>query len=210
MRTMDEKLRHFEQVVVSHAKQDRDTLLQEISQRTEQALQETRARYEEVAKERHRKGLEEAKKEARSVVSEAKNKGQTELVSKRNEIIDEVFDKLQEKLRGYVETPEYEAFLVRKLSEALANAAGHLDERQSAVEVQLSQKDYTARKELVLETARKIFPGMTPSLVVCEEDILGGCRVALPEYGRIIDNSILSAMRQEKESFLSWSNLSLT
>ncbi len=209
MSTIDEKLRNFERTVIHQATQDRDELLEELERRTAQELQETRALYERDAKERHRKGLEDVKKEARYVVSEAQNNGQNALVSKRNEIMDSVFEELRERLRQFTDTPEYLAFFQRKTTEALTNAAVHLGDRQGQIEIQITQKDFDTKKEEILSRVEHVFLWAVPKVSVCEEDIIGGCRVLLPEYGRVIDNSILSAILLERESFLSWSNLSL-
>ena len=209
MSSIEVKLRNFERTVINRAAQDRDAMLAEIDAKTAEVLREAAKQYEAEARELFLKGMEDVKKEARSIVSAAKNKGQTHLVHVRNEIIDSVFEELTEKLRAFTETPEYDVYFTKRAEAALKMAAVHLGDRQGKVKILLTAQDFAQRKQMVQRLAERVFMWASVMIETAAEDLIGGCRVEIPEYGKVIDNSMRSDVLREKEEFLSWSNLSL-
>ena len=195
MSSIDSKLRRFEHNVINMAAMERDQMLAEIDEITKNTLKETKSAYTKSAKEMYTKGMEDVRKEARMIISAAKNNGQSSVVSKRDEIIDSVFQELENRLREYVQSKAYEAYFTYKLNEA--------------VDAVLSMTKIPRTAEICFAAQRLMGRGIRVTFQKSENDFIGGCMINLPTIGRVIDNSMKSDVLKEQEQFLSWSNLSL-
>ena len=210
MKSIEEKLSDFEKSVISSAIRERDHYSRELDRRKNAELKEAKACYEKEIRASYSKGLEEVRKEARYIVSAAKNEGQTALAQKRNAVIDSVFSVLTERLRAFAAGDAYDAYFTARLKEALTAAAEVYRNGGAGktVRILLTARDAKEREATVRSLTAGIMPEAVISVETGEEDILGGCRLVLPEAGRAIDNSLLSAVKREREEFLSWSRLS--
>jgi vacuolar-type H+-ATPase subunit E/Vma4 len=204
MKSIEEKLEYFEKTVITQAVQEKDTLEAAFENKMKAALSQAEAVYKRESKAVDRKAVEDTQKEARLIVSTAKNRGQTALAQKRNDIIDSVFGKLEEKLKDYVRSSEYEQFFERKLVQAMES--GRYD---GTVTVILSKEDAETRSGSVNSLAIRYLPGVSVKVEISTEDMIGGCKMRIPSSGRIIDNSIRAMMDAEREQFLSWSKLAI-
>lgn len=205
----EEKLKHFEQTVLGSAERMRDGINSELDRQTAEALDECRNAYKREASKMRHKGIEEARKEARLIVSTAQNKGQTALMSKRSEIIDEVFDALTDRLRAFTVTEPYDKYFTKRLVDALNAATVHLGESNARIVIEVSDGDFKKMAGLINETAEAIVVWAQTDVIVSEDDIIGGCVVRVPSLGLVIDNSMKADAVREREDFLSWSGLSL-
>ncbi len=209
MSSIDSKLRHFEHNVINKAAQERDQMLAELDAATRDALKETRAAYTQSAKALYAKGMDEARKEARMILSAAKNDGQTSVVSKRDEIINSVFEELELRLKKYVQSEEYKAYFTRKMEEA-ADVVLSIPTIPRKAEICLVEYDYEHHMQLAGPVAQRLMGrGIRVTFKKSEDDFIGGCVINLPTVGRVIDNSMRSDVMKEREDFLSWSHLSL-
>lgn len=209
MSSIDSKLRRFEHNVINKAALERDQLLAEIDEITKNALKETKASYTKNAKEMYQKGMDEARKDARMIISAAKNNGQSSVVSKRDEIIDSVFEELENRLREYVQSKEYETYFTYKLNEAVGAVLSMAAIPRTA-EIGFVSYDYDHHLKLAEPAAQRLMErGIRVTFQKSENDFIGGCVINMPAIGRMIDNSMKSDVLRERESFLSWSNLSL-
>ena len=210
MKSIEEKLTSFEKMVINSAVKERNHYSQELETRKKTELKDAKSRYRQEVKVSYLKGLEEVQKEARFIVSTAKNEGQTALAQKRNAIIDLVFSELTEKLRVFVKSAAYNDYFTKKLKEALEAAAVVYQNGGAGktIQVLLTAADASEKEKLVRAISADILPGAAIHIESYEEDILGGCCLVLPEAGRAIDNSLLSAVKRERDEFLSWSKLS--
>lgn len=211
MSSIDSKLRRFEHNVINKAAQERDRLLAEFDEATKNALKETKASYTKSAKEMYAKGMDEVRKEARMIISAAKNDGQSSVVAKRDEIIDSVFRELEDRLREFVRSKEYETYFTYKLNEA-ADAVLAMKAIPRKAEICFAVYDYDHRLKLAEAAAQRLMGrGIRVTFQKSEKDFdfIGGCVIGLPTIGKVIDNSMKSDVLKEREQFLSWSNLSL-
>lgn len=209
MSTIDAKLRRFERNVVNKAESERDLLISEVDASIKKSLNEARETYTKGAKAMYAKEMEEVRKEARMIISEAKNNRQSSVVSKRSEIIDSVFAELEQKLREYVKSVEYEEYFKRRLDEA-SDAALSLSSIPRKAEIVFAPYDHENRQQLAGFAAQKLMGrGVRVTFHKSETDFIGGCIIRLPNLGRVIDNSMKSDIMMERERFLSWSNLSV-
>ena len=210
MKSIDEKLASFEKSVISSAIRERDHYSRELDRRKNAELKEAKNRYRQEVRISYLKGLEEVQKEARYIVSTAKNEGQTALAKKRKDIVDSVFSDLTDKLRAFTRSDGYNAYFTKKLKEALTVAAAVYQNGGAGktVNILLTAADVSARENLVRTMAADILPDAAINIETCEDDILGGCFLMLPEAGRAIENSLFSSVKRERDEFLSWSKLS--
>ena len=209
MSSIDSKLRSFEYNVINKAAQERDTLLAEIDEATKEALKETKASYTRNAKDMYAKGMDEVRKEARLIISAAKNDGQTSVVSKRDQIINSVFEELEDRLNAFVKSGEYEGYFTRKLNEAV-DAVLAVSTIPRTAEICLMEYDYNRFLKVCEPMVQRLMGrGIRTAFRMSETNFIGGCIINLPTIGRVIDNSMRSDVLKEREKFLSWSNLSL-
>ena len=206
MKSPEDKLRSFEKTVMKQAYRERDALEDAFAGKMKAALSEAEVRYQKEAQLQYCRTLEETKKEARLTVSAAKNQGQTALSQKRNEIMAEVFDKLEERLRAYTKTPAYKVFLNQKLIQAMGSGPY----RSGPVIVILAKEDAETERGRAVGLAARYLPGISVQVESSTEDIIGGCQLRIPSAGRIIDNSIRAMMDAERVQFLSWSQLAVS
>lgn len=209
MSSMDSKLRRFEHNVINKAAQERDSLLAEIDAVTKEALKETNAVYSRSAKDMYTKGMDDVRKEARMIISAAKNEGQSSVVSKRDEIIGSVFQELENRLKEYIRSSEYEKYFTHKLNEAV-DAVLAISSIPRIAEISFVEYDYDNHMKLAEAPAQRLMSkGIRVIFKKSDTDFIGGCMIGLPNVGRVIDNSMMSDILREREDFLSWSNLSL-
>lgn len=204
MKSIEEKLEHFEKTVITQAMREKDTLEEAFENKMEAALSQAETVYKKESRALYRKNIEDTQKEARLIVSTAKNQGQTALAQKRNAIIDQVFEKLEVKLKEYVRSPEYEAFFRKQLVQAMESGR-----YEGTVTVILSKEDAESRSDSVNRMAIRYLPGISVKVEISAEDMIGGCKMRIPSSGRIVDNSIRAMMDTEREQFLSWSKLAI-
>ncbi len=210
MMSNEEKLKRFESAALLKAEQRRDTINAELDKATSEALAESRKKFRRESAKTRSKALSEARKEARLIVSTAQNRGQTALMAKRNEIIDQVFSKLIERLQAFVASDEYESFFAKRISEALNAATLHLGESNSGIYIDVTESDSKKYADLIERISDKVVVWAFSEVRVTKEDIIGGCVVRVPSLGLVIDNSIKADVLREHEDFLSWSNISLS
>mgnify|MGYP001091304092 CR=1 FL=1 len=217
MSSIDSKLRRFEHNVINKAAQERDRLLAEIDEATKNALKETKESYTKSAKEMYAKGMDEVRKEARMIISAAKNDGQSSVVAKRDEIIDSVFRELENRLREFVQSKEYETYFTYKLNEA-ADAVLAMKAIPRKAEICFAVYDYDHRLKLAETAAQRLMGrGIRVTFQKSEKDTEVMAHLLRDNYdgdmlgtiGKVIDNSMKSDVLKEREQFLSWSNLSL-
>ena len=204
MKSIEEKLEHFEKTVITQAMREKDTLEEAFENKMEAALSQAETVYKKESRALYRKNIEDTQKEARLIVSTAKNQGQTALAQKRNAIIDQVFEKLEVKLKEYVRSPEYEAFFRKQLVQAMESGR-----YEGTVTVILSKEDAESRSDSANRMAIRYLPGISVKVEISAEDMIGGCKMRIPSSGRIVDNSIRAMMDTEREQFLSWSKLAI-
>ena len=98
-----------------------------------------------------------------------------------------LFAVVEEKLKDYCGSREYEAFLVRHIQEAKAFAKGE------EIVIYLAPTDRAKKERLEQETG--------VSLEVSEENFIGGIRAVIAAKNILIDESFAGRLRQEKDNY---------
>ncbi len=116
---------------------------------------------------------------------EAKNR----LYTKRNAIIDEVFEKAVKKLEEYKATDKYKAYLLSGIYAAKASFDG------IECEISISRNDATYENDI------KALAGAKCNVSLCD-NISGGAIVFFPKISIVIDNSFEALLKDCREKFL--------
>ena len=104
------------------------------------------------------------------------------------ELKDKLFAEVIEKLRAFKKTPEYTAYLERKIKETCDFAAG------DALTIYLNASDAHLKEQLEQSTNTK--------LTLSREDFKGGVRAVIETKHILIDNSFLTLLNDERETFI--------
>lgn len=193
MITDEKKLRNFWSMVYDSAQKQCKIIEDETEEKVKNALSQCEddcllKAYNDIQKQ-----LGLAKTEADSEILKAKTELQHALAKKRQEMMDEIFRSVLDKIMSFKETDEYESFLIKSAQKA-AKEIGDLSD--AVLYIDISDVKY----ENALKNA---FPDMAVQVVCAEDRIYGGVRIASENAKKIIDNSIKDAIEREKEKFLS-------
>jgi len=159
---------------------------------------------ENEAKETLRAAKEQADKTYHAILSEANLKAEGEkrkiasvtevelrnrLLQTKEELVDEAFEKALVKLKSFVETDEYQTYLV-KLVEDIAKKM-----EQSALIVEVNAKD---KELLAADMLKKTSKKLKVELKISEQtpNYLGGCKVQTQD-GKIVYDGTLDNRLQE-------------
>ncbi len=186
--TIEEKLQNFYNSSIDSAQAEARAMIEE----HEAALEKIFAEHKETAE---RQAAAELKAEKEKLKRNLNKKLSTEqlhikrsLTKKNMELKNKLFAEVDEKIRSFMKTPEYEAYLERKITETLAFARG------DSMEIYINPSDAHLKEQL--EHSSKA------SLTISKEDFKGGIRAVIPEKHILIDNSFLTLLNEEKEAFI--------
>jgi V/A-type H+-transporting ATPase subunit E len=159
---------------------------------------------ENEAKETLRVAKEQADKTYHAILAEANQKAESEkrkiasvtevelrnsLLQTKEDLVDEAFEKALAKLKDFVETDEYHAYLI-KLVEELAKK---MDQKVLVVEVNAKDKEF-----LTSELLKKVSKKLKIELTLSEQTphYIGGCKVQTQD-GKIVYDGTLDNRLQE-------------
>lgn len=186
--TIEEKLQTFYNSSIDSAQAEARAMIEE----HEAALEKIFAEHKETAE---RQAEAELKAEKEKLKRNLNKKLSTEqlhikrsLTKKNMELKNKLFAEVDEKIRSFMKTPEYEAYLERKITETLAFARG------DSMDIYINPSDAHLKEQL--EHSSKT------SLTISKEDFKGGIRAVIPEKNILIDNSFLTLLNEEKEAFI--------
>ncbi|MCD6470567.1 hypothetical protein J7L29_07200 [Candidatus Bathyarchaeota archaeon] len=153
----------------------------------EEAREEAEKRYESIIKEHERKMKAEERQSASLFELEAKNK----LLKVKEELIEEVYEEVLNRLREYVLTEDYVNCLLKLISQASERIPS------KELEIRLNDRDYKRLTEKhLLNLSRK----MGVKLIKSEKRIscIGGVVVASPDGKIVVDNTFENRLKSLK------------
>lgn len=153
----------------------------------EEAREKAEKRYESIIKEYEIKMKAEERQSASLFELEAKNK----LLKVKEELIEEVYEEVLNRLREYVLTKDYVSCLLRLISEAGERIPS------KELEIRLNDRDYKRLTEkCLLNLSRK----MGVKLAKSEKRIscIGGVVVASPDGKIVVDNTFENRLKSLK------------
>ena len=106
------------------------------------------------------------------------------LLLRREELLEELFCGVEEKLRAFTQEAAYRTWMTQNLQAVVGRYQG-----ETMLAEVCRKEDVEAAKECV------------PEVKLSEEDFIGGFRLVLPERRMVINQTLLSRMEEEKSAF---------
>lgn len=185
--TTEEKLQHFYEVSVENAKEEAEGAVTEYEQVLEASLEEHRQAKRRQAEMELKAEADNAKRQVNKALSAEQLRIKRRLSKKQDQLKDKLFSKVAEKLNAFRETPDYEAYLLKKIEEAKAFAG------EDELVLTLGRGDESLAGRLKEKGGHE--------LEIAEEDFGGGLKAVVPTKNILIDNSFSSLLEGEKEAF---------
>ena len=186
--TLEEKIAHLQTSSMEQARAEGNAIID--SHR--EALEKELADHKTEAMRQSKQRIMEEKTRAKLELNQARAKFQLEQRRVRGKVQQELKDKIFNETLGFVrafmQTEEYDTFLVKCIRQAEEYAGDDL------VTVYINASDADRQKKLEEKTG--------VSLTVSEEDFIGGVRAVIQSRNILIGHSFRTQLRDEYEKFL--------
>ena len=199
--TIDEKLAEFSAAVLADAQKQRAELEAENERIKTNKINSVQDEYLGDAYEKIQAEINEIKKSDNEKVQNARNSFRRELLMKREEIIDSVFTKAYDKLKEFMKTDDYTAWLERKLSQALKVTG------TGTVIIYVRAEDEVRIKGIINEHFSDA--GSFSIQKLDNTELMGGIRVENADSAILVDYSFDELLGEAKADFLQRSGLKI-
>lgn len=186
--TIEEKLNNFYQSSIETARANANAIIEEHQAALDKIFTEHKETMERQAAAELAAEKEKLKRELNKQLSTEQLHIKRSLSRKNMELKDKLFAEVIEKLRAFKKTPEYTAYLEHKIKETCDFAAG------DALTIYLNASDAHLKEQLEQNTNAK--------LTLSREDFKGGVRAVIETKHILIDNSFLTLLNDERETFI--------
>ncbi len=184
--TFDEKLQHFYDIVVDDAREEADRAISAHRDSLERMLQEHKMAGRENAEAALKAEAENARREVNKALSTEQIILRRNISKKHEELKNQLFNEIRQKLIQFKSTPEYEEYLAEKIHDARSFAG------EDELHIYLSAEDSSLLEDMIHKTRCP--------LEVSGDSFLGGIKATIPGKNILIDNSFLenfNAVRRE-------------
>ena len=184
--TIDEKLQHFYEISIEEAKETASREIEEHKQKLEEILESHKKSQRQTAETTIKSESDNARREINMALSAEQLTLKRSLTKRQNVLKDKLFAEVQERLKAFMQTPQYEDYLFTKIQGARDFAEG--DE----FFIYLSREESEKSPALSEKTGLSLRPS--------EDSFLGGIMATIPSKNILIDNSFaekFDAMRRE-------------
>lgn len=185
--TIDEKLQHFYEVSIDEAKEDAAQAIQAHKETLSQMLEEHKQSQRQTADAQIKAEAEHVRREVNKALSAEQITLKRNWSQKQEEMKQKLFAEVKSLTEQFMQTPEYEDYLCRKITEASAFAEG--DE----IHIYLSAADKNKLESLKEKTG--------VSLTVSDEAFTGGIRAEIPGKNILIDDSFSTGLENMCKEF---------
>lgn len=185
--TIDEKLQHFYEVSIDEAKEDAAQAIQAHKENLSQMLEEHKQSQRQTADAQIKAEAEHVRREVNKALSAEQITLKRNWSQKQEEMKQKLFAEVKALADKFMQTPEYDDYLCRKITEASAFAEG--DE----IHIFLSAADKDRLESLKEKTG--------VSLTVSEEAFTGGIRAEIPGKNILIDDSFSTGLENMSKEF---------
>lgn len=186
--TIEEKLQNFYNSSIESAQAQARTMIEEHEAALEKIYAEHKETLERQADAELKAEKDKLKRNLNKKLSTEQLHIKRSLSKKNMELENKLFTEVIEKLRDFMQTPEYEAYLERKIQETLKFADG------DSLIIYINGSDAHLKEQLEQNTGAK--------MTISKEDFKGGIRAVIPEKHILIDNSFLTLLNEEKDTFI--------
>lgn len=181
---MQEAIIRLRQKILAQAEEERDRLVNEMETEKADKIESFRAKRErkEDSFTQHEKN--KVRSAASETLSTLRMNEYRALLLRREELLEELFCGVEEKLRAFTGGKDYPAWMKQNLQAATSRYR----EEDMLVEV-CRKEDAELAKECVSEVE------------LVTEDFIGGFRLVLPERHMVINQTLMGRMEEEKNAF---------
>ncbi|MBZ4645711.1 MAG: V/A-type H+/Na+-transporting ATPase subunit [Clostridiales bacterium] len=195
MSTVDDKLDNFARIVMREAAEKRVQIIESIRENRLKVLEQKELEFLEQAYLTIQKEIRRINKEKNEMISRASMESKKMLLQKREEIIDEIFSNIHQKVIEFIRTPGYLTFL----SDSIKEGCKITGDGEIVV--------YINRTDVHLIDRIKENLGFNMEIQVEQTDIIGGCKIFNKTKNILVDNSLAAKIQQQREQFLEISGL---
>lgn len=187
MMTIEEKLQHFYDVSVEEARSNADQIIRESKETLDQMLKAHKKNRRVSAEADIKAETENVRHEVNKALSAEQLTIKRNWNQKQHDLRDRLFEEVKGLLKEFMTTPEYDAYLCKKIAEAKDFAGS--DELQ----IYLTAGDGGKASALSQKTG--------VDLLVSQDDFLGGIKAIIPSKNILIDSSFLESIRSMSRNF---------
>lgn len=185
--TIDEKLEHFYQTSVEAANEKAAKDIEAHKAALAEMLREHKESRTQNADQEIKAETENARREINKALSAEMITLKRRSSQKQNQLADQLFADVKNRIQQFTTTPEYLDYLEEKIRDAKVFAG------KDELHIYLSADD---SDKLEVMTKRTHFP-----LELSEDSFMGGIRATIPDKNILIDSSFLENFNAEREEF---------
>lgn len=185
--TLNEKIDYFNTSVIDNATTQSISITQEYKNSLQKIYEERKNVALKKAENSFRVEADIVRREKNSKLSNEAINLKRKVSEKTAEITDQIFSDVELKLKEFMQTPAYEEYLSRKITEANNFDKGNV------IIFYINPSDQRLKYSLEEKT------GVT--LTISNRDFIGGIRAVIPSRSILIDYSFLTKLSEEKNSF---------
>ncbi|MGN0481752.1 MAG: V-type ATP synthase subunit E [Lachnospiraceae bacterium] len=185
--TTEEKLKRFSAAALCDAMQQSDELIENTSRAIDADYEEYKATIDEQMAIRLKSQSENTRIQFNKELADRQLEIKRKQGKKQEELKEKIIVEVRNKLAIFMDTPEYERFLVRKIKEALKFAG------RDEINIYIDPNDATYLSSLQANTGAHISVSKYP--------FGGGMRAVIRSKNILIDNSFESRLAEAADSF---------
>ena len=197
MAGIEDKLAVFSNVVLAEAEKQKEKLVKESEMKKKKAIENKENEYLEDAYAEIQRAVSKYSKESNERVLKFEMGLKKNLLLRREEIIDEVFKAVEDKLSAFTQTDEYKIWLEKKIEKACKEVG------RGKKNVFVSEKDLKYKADL----ESKI--DMIDVAKCDDEDIIGGATVYNVDRKVFADYTLKQLLDEQRHLFLQTSGLTI-
>lgn len=188
--TTEEKLQNFYKNTLESANSEAQEIVSDYRAALDKLFEEHKAVKDRQDSQRLADETEKRKRDTNKALSEEQLTMRRKLSAESLRIQNDIFARVEQKLKDFKKTPAYIDYLCAKISEAKKQAPNG------------SEKDIvflldSSDSDIVEEVEKR--SGV--QVGISKENILGGLRALIPDRNILIDNTFASLLSEERESF---------
>jgi vacuolar-type H+-ATPase subunit E/Vma4 len=200
---VEESLNRFSKSVLDKAFDVRRSMEQEMSLQKDEILKKKELEFLEEAYHRIQSGIARLHRESNEHISKTILNNRKGLILKREEVVNEVFNEVLNKIKDFAKSQEYYKWLLDSCKSVL----DMISAKDGSAILYINKSDERWQENLNRDM-NSIFPGTEIVVeVYARDDFIGGAKALNPGLGIEADNSIKSRLEEAKHEFLKLSGL---
>lgn len=192
MITLEDKLDIFNKIVLKAEEEKCKKVLEELEEKNNNIVKEKRVALEKKKKEVISKRIQLGEAQKNEMVSKAIQENRERVLSKRQEILEDLILALEEKARQFVVSKEYRNYLINNIRKAITRI------NDNEVIIYLREADKLSMKEDILSLGKE--NGIKTAFNNTDKDIIGGFIISDENKTYNLDSSFKTIIEENKYS----------